>query len=166
MSSTGEVGCIGDDYNEALLSAMIAVGYSAPKKGILISSGAAKSKVDLLDACRLLDEKAYEIYATSGTRKFLVENGIKATTVDWPDEGGNNNILDIMSNQKIDLVINIPKNLSHRELTNGYKIRRSAIDHNIPLLTNARLASAFIEAFCTMSEKGIQIKSWQEYYIK
>ncbi len=165
MSSTGEVGCIGDDYNEALLSAMIAVGYNPPKKGILISSGAAKSKVDLLEACHLLNEKNYEIYATSGTQKFLVENGIKAITVDWPDEGGDNNIIDIMSNHKIDLVVNIPKNHSRRELTNGYKIRRSAIDHNIPLLTNARLASAFIEAFCTMSEKGIQIKNWQEYKI-
>jgi len=163
MSSTGEVGCIGDDYDEALLSAMIAVGYSAPVKGILISSGAAKSKVDLLEACHLLQKRNYEIYATSGTQKFLVENGIKAIIVDWPDEGGNNNILDIMSKHKIDLVINIPKNNTHRELTNGYKIRRAAIDHNIPLLTNARLASAFIEAFCTMNEKNIQIKSWQEY---
>ena len=165
MSSTGEVGCIGDDYNEALLSAMIAVGYNPPKKGILISSGAAKSKVDLLEACRLLNEKNYEIYATSGSQKFLTENGIKAIAVDWPDEGGNNNILDIMSKHKIDLVVNIPKNHSHRELTNGYKIRRSAIDHNIPLLTNARLASAFIEAFCTMTEKDVQIKSWQEYRV-
>jgi len=165
MSSTGEVGCIGDDYNEALLSAMIAVGYNPPKKGILISSGAAKSKVDLLEACRLLNEKNYEIYATSGSQKFLTENGIKAIAVDWPDEGGSNNILDIMSKHKIDLVVNIPKNHSHRELTNGYKIRRSAIDHNIPLLTNARLASAFIEAFCTMTEKDVQIKSWQEYKI-
>jgi len=165
MSSTGEVGCIGDDYNEALLSAMIAVGYNPPKKGILISSGAAKSKVDLLEACRLLNEKHYEIYATSGSQKFLAENGIKAMAVDWPDEGGSNNILDIMSKHQIDLVVNIPKNHSHRELTNGYKVRRSAIDHNIPLLTNARLASAFIEAFCTMTEKDIQIKSWQEYKI-
>ena len=165
MSSTGEVGCIGDDYNEALLSAMIAVGYNPPKKGILISSGAAKSKVDLLEACRLLNEKHYEIYATSGSQKFLAENGIKSMAVDWPDEGGSNNILDIMSKHQIDLVVNIPKNHSHRELTNGYRIRRSAIDHNIPLLTNARLASAFIEAFCTMTEKDIQIKSWQEYKV-
>ena len=163
MSSTGEVGCIGDDYNEALLSAMIAVGYDVPMKGILISSGAAKSKVDLLDACRLLGEKDYLIYATSGTQQFLAENGIKTTTVDWPDESGPNNILNIMSDHKIDLVINIPKNNTRRELTNGYKIRRAAIDHNIPLLTNARLASAFIEAFCTMDVKKIQIKSWQEY---
>ncbi len=163
MSSTGEVGCIGDDYHEALLSSMIAVGYSAPKKGILISSGAAKSKVDLLDACRLLEEKKYKIYATSGTQKFLAENGVEAVSVDWPDEGGDNNILNIMSNHEIDLVVNIPKNHTRRELTNGYRIRRSAIDHNIPLLTNARLAGAFIESFCTMSEKDIQIKSWKEF---
>ena len=165
MSSTGEVGCLGDDYNEALLSAMIAVGYSIPKKGILISSGAAKSKVDLLEACRMLREKNYQIYATSGTQKFLEENGVTATTVDWPDEDGRNNVIDIMSTHKIDLVVNIPKNLTRRELTNGYKIRRAAIDHNIPLLTNARLASAFIESFCSMSEKDIQIKSWQEYQL-
>ncbi|MCC8146959.1 MAG: carbamoyl-phosphate synthase (glutamine-hydrolyzing) large subunit [Bacteroidales bacterium] len=165
MSSTGEVGCLGDDYNEALLSAMMAVGYEIPKKGVLISSGAAKSKVDMLDACKLLSEKNYQIYATSGTQKFLEENGISATTVDWPDEEGTNNVIEIMSEHKIDLVVNIPKNNTRRELTNGYKIRRAAIDHNIPLLTNARLASAFIEAFCTMSEKDIQIKSWQEYVI-
>jgi len=163
MSSTGEVGCLGDDYNEALLSSMIAVGYNIPKKGILISSGAAKSKVELLDACKLLAEKNYVIYATSGTQKFLNENGIQAITVDWPDEEGKNNVIEIMSNHKIDLVVNIPKNHSRRELTNGYKIRRAAIDHNIPLLTNARLASAFIEAFCTISDKDIQIKNWQEY---
>ena len=163
MSSTGEVGCIGDDYNEALLSAMIAVGYQKPEKGILISSGAAKSKVDLLDACRLLVEKNYKIYATSGTRNFLEENGISSIAVDWPDEGGENNILNILSGHEIDLVVNIPKNHSRRELTNGYRIRRAAIDHNIPLLTNARLASAFIESFCLMNEQDIQIKSWQEY---
>lgn len=165
MSSTGEVGCIGDDYHEALLSAMIAVGYPAPQKGILISSGAAKSKVDLLEACRLLSQKKCKIFATSGTQKFLAENGIEASVVDWPDEGGENNILEIMASHEIDLVVNIPKNHTRRELTNGYRIRRSAIDHNIPLLTNARLASAFIESFCTMSEADIQIKSWQEYMI-
>jgi carbamoyl-phosphate synthase, large subunit len=163
MSSTGEVGCLGDDYNEALLSAMIAVGYNIPKKGVLISSGAAKSKVDLLDACKLLSEKNYQIYATGGSQQFLTENGIESIKVDWPDEDGFNNVIDIMSHHKIDLVVNIPKNHSRRELTNGYKIRRAAIDHNIPLLTNARLASAFIEAFCTMGEKDIQIKAWGEY---
>lgn len=163
MSSTGEVGCLGDDFYEALLSAMIAVGYDIPKKGVLISSGAAKSKVDMLDACRLLNDKNYKIYATSGTQKFLVENGVDAESVDWPDEDGSNNVLEIMSEHKIDFVVNIPKNHSRRELTNGYKIRRAAIDLNVPLLTNARLASAFIEAFCSMSEKDIQIKSWGEY---
>ncbi|MDH8701501.1 carbamoyl-phosphate synthase large subunit [Dysgonomonadaceae bacterium PH5-43] len=165
MSSTGEVGCLGDDYNEALLSAMMAVGYDTPKKGILISSGAAKSKVDMLDACKLLSSKNYQIYATGGTQKFLEENGVSAVSVDWPDENGVNDVIEIMSQHKIDLVVNIPKNNTRRELTNGYKIRRAAIDHNIPLLTNARLASAFIEAFCTMSEKDIQIKSWQEYQL-
>lgn len=163
MASTGEVGCIGDDFHEALLSAMITVGYNIPKKGILISSGAAKSKVDLLDACHILKEKGYKIYTTFGTWKFLEENGISSNVVSWPDESEENNVLDIISKHDIDLVINIPKNQSHRELTNGYKIRRAAIDHNIPLLTNARLASAFIEAFCAMAEKDISIKSWQEY---
>lgn len=163
MSSTGEVGCLGDDYYEALLSAMLAVGYDVPKKGVLISSGAAKSKVDLLDACRLLSANNYAIYATSGTQKFLEDNGIKAVSVDWPDEEGTNNVIEIMSNHKIDLVVNIPKNHTRRELTNGYKIRRAAIDHNIPLLTNARLASAFIEAFCSMKVEDIQIKAWGEY---
>ena len=163
MSSTGEVGCIGDDFNEALLSAMIAVGNKIPKKNILVSSGAAKSKVDLLDPCRELDGKGFNIYATAGTAKFLNENGIKATAVCWPDEQGDLNIMDMFSNHVFELVVNIPKNHTKRELTNGYKIRRAAIDHNIPLITNARLASAFINAFCTMKEEDIQIKSWQEY---
>ena len=144
MSSTGEVGCIGDDFNEALLSAMIAVGNSIPKKNILVSSGAAKSKVDLLEPCRMLDAKGYTIYGTHGTAKFL-------------------NIMDMFSNHAFELVVNIPKDHSKRELTNGYKIRRAAIDHNIPLITNARLASAFIDAFCNMNVEDIQIKSWQEY---
>ncbi len=163
MSSTGEVGCIGDDFNEALLSAMIAVGNKIPKKNILVSSGAAKSKVDLLEPCRELDGKGYNIYATAGTAKFLNENGIKATTVSWPDEEGDLNIMEMFSNHVFELVVNIPKNHTKRELTNGYKIRRAAIDHNIPLITNARLASAFINAFCSMKEEDIQIKSWQEY---
>ena len=163
MSSTGEVGCIGDDFDEALLSAMIAVGYNIPKKGVMVSSGGAKSKVDLLEPCRTLDEKGYTIYATAGTQKFLAENGIKATAVCWPDEEGELNVMDMFARHAFDLVINIPKNHSKRELTNGYKIRRAAIDHNIPLLTNARLASAFIEAFCQMKIEDIQIKSWQEY---
>ena len=163
MSSTGEVGCIGDDFNEALLSAMIAVGNSIPKKNILVSSGAAKSKVDLLEPCRMLDTKGYTIYGTHGTAKFLNDNGIKATAVCWPDEEGDLNIMDMFSNHAFELVVNIPKDHSKRELTNGYKIRRAAIDHNIPLITNARLASAFIDAFCNMNVEDIQIKSWQEY---
>ena len=163
MSSTGEVGCIGDDFNEALLSAMIAVGNSIPKKNILVSSGAAKSKVDLLEPCRMLDAKGYTIYGTHGTAKFLNDNGIKATAVCWPDEEGDLNIMDMFSNHAFELVVNIPKDHSKRELTNGYKIRRAAIDHNIPLITNARLASAFIDAFCNMNVEDIQIKSWQEY---
>ena len=163
MSSTGEVGCIGDDFNEALLSAMIAVGNKIPKKNILVSSGAAKSKVDLLEPCRMLDEKGYTIYATAGTAKFLNDNGVKATAVCWPDEQGELHIMDMFSQHIFELVVNVPKDHSKRELTNGYKIRRAAIDHNIPLITNARLASAFINAFCSMREEDIQIKSWQEY---
>ncbi len=163
MSSTGEVGCIGDDFNEALLSAMIAVGNKIPKKNILVSSGEAKSKVDLLDPCRLLDNKGYTLYATAGTAKFLNENGIPAIAVAWPDEESEMNIMHMFSNHIFELVVNIPKDHSKRELTNGYRIRRAAIDHNIPLITNARLAGAFINAFCSMQEKDIQIKSWQEY---
>lgn len=163
MSSTGEVGCIGDDFNEALLSAMIAVGNTIPEKNILVSSGAAKSKVELLESCRLLDRKGYNLYGTAGTAKFLNDNGINATTVCWPDEEGDLNIMDLFSNHAFDLVVNIPKDHSTRELTNGYKIRRAAIDHNIPLITNARLASAFIDAFCNMKETDIRIKNWQEY---
>lgn len=166
MASTGEVGCIGDDFNEALLSAMIATGYNIPDpaKGVMISSGPPKSKVDLLDSARLLQEKGYSLYATSGTCAFLKENGLTVTEVAWPDGGGKGeNVMELIAQHRFDLVINIPKNLSKRELTNGYKIRRAAIDHNVPLITNSRLASAFIEAFCLMSEKDIQIKSWQAY---
>ncbi|MDL2277716.1 carbamoyl-phosphate synthase (glutamine-hydrolyzing) large subunit [Parabacteroides sp. OttesenSCG-928-G07] len=163
MSSTGEVGCLGDDFDEALLSAMIAVGNTIPKKNILVSSGAAKSKVDLLEPCRILDAKGYTIYATRGTAKFFNDNGVKAIAVSWPDEMGERNIMDMFSEHIFELVINIPKDHTKRELTNGYKIRRAAIDHNIPLITNARLASAFINAFCNMKEEDIQIKSWQEY---
>ena len=164
MASTGEVGCIGDDFNEALLTSMIAVGYNIPKKNVMVSSGTVKSKVDLLDACRALHEKGYNLFATSGTKQFLTENGIDdVTTVSWPDEHGENNVLDMAANHLFDLVSNIPKNNTKRELTNGYKIRRAAIDHNIPLITNARLASAFISAFCSMKMEDIQIKSWDEY---
>ena len=163
MASTGEVGCIGDDFDEALLSAMIAVGNNIPKKNVLVSSGALKSKVDLLDPCRMLDAKGYTIYATHGTAKFLNDNGVKAIAVCWPDEVGELHIMDMFSQHVFELVVNIPKDHSKRELTNGYKIRRAAIDHNIPLITNARLASAFISAFCQMRMEDIQIKSWQEY---
>ena len=164
MASTGEVGCIGDDFNEALLSSLIAVGTTIPEKNIMVSSGDAKSKVSLLEPCRELQENGYNIYATIGTQKFLAENGINATVVGWPDdEESELKITDMMAGKKFDLVINIPKNQTRRELTNGYKIRRAAIDHNIPLLTNARLASAFIHAFCAVKESEIPIKAWDEY---
>ncbi|MCE5174998.1 MAG: carbamoyl-phosphate synthase (glutamine-hydrolyzing) large subunit [Bacteroidales bacterium] len=166
MSSTGEVGCIGDTFSEALLTSMVATGFEIPnpKKGIMISSGGPKSKVDLLDSAKLLQENGYKIYATAGTCKFFEENDVKAIEVAWPDEKEHGeNIMEMISKHKFDLIVNIPKNLTKRELTNGYKIRRGAIDHNIPLITNSRLASAFIEAFCSMKETDIQIKSWQEY---
>ena len=163
MSSTGEVGCIGDDFSEALLASMIAVGYKIPEKNIMVSSGDAKSKADLLEGCKMLQDNNYNLYATSGTQKFLEENGVKAEVVSWPDEEGEGNIMDMIADHKFDLVINIPKNYTRRELTNGYKIRRGAIDHNISLITNARLAGAFIEAFCSMKKEDIPTKSWQEY---
>lgn len=165
MSSTGEVGCLGDDFSEALLNALIATGYKIPKKSVLFSSGATKSKVDLLDASQLLSSKGYDIYATAGTAAFLNSHGIPTTPVFWPDERPNaeNNVMKMIADHKFDLIVNIPKNHTKRELTNGYRIRRGAIDHNIPLMTNARLAKAFIEAFCKMKQENIQIKSWQEY---
>ena len=167
MTSTGEVGCLGDSASEALLNAMLSTGFTIPKKNVMLSSGAVHSKVDLLDASKRLFAKGYNIYATAGTAKFLEDNGIKATTVFWPDENPDNvlNVMKLIQDHKIELIVNIPKNQTKRELTNGYKIRRAAIDHNIPLITNDRLASAFIEAFCEMTEKDIQIKSWQEYEI-
>ena len=165
MSSTGEVGCLGDDFDEALLNALIATGYKIPKQSVLFSSGATKSKVDLLDASQLLHQKGYNIYATAGTAAFLNSHGITTTPVFWPDERPNaeNNVMKMIAEHKFDLIVNIPKNHTKRELTNGYRIRRGAIDHNIPLITNARLAKAFIEAFCHMNQNEIQIKSWQEY---
>ena len=164
MASTGEVGCIGDDFNEAMLTAMLAVGYDIPKKNVMVSSGSARSKVDLLDGCRMLYEKGYQIYATAGTHKFLVENGIdNAIEVSWPDEHRDNNVMDMIAGHAFDLIINVPKNYTKHEMTNGYKIRRAAIDHNIPLITNARLAGAFIESFCAVSLQNIPIKSWKEY---
>ena len=163
MSSTGEVGCLGDSMNEALVNAMIATGYRLPKKNILISSGGAKGKVDLLEPAQSLIKNGYKIYATAGTAKFLNDNGIEATAVAWPDEEGDNNVLDMIGEHCFDLIINVPKNHTKRELTNGYKIRRGAIDHNIPLITNVRLAKAFIEAFCELKQEDIKPKSWQEY---
>ncbi len=163
MSSTGEVGCIGEDFSDAILKSMLSVGYKIPEKGILISSGEMKSKVDLLEACKLLGEKGYDLYASHGTQKFLEENGIKATDVNWPDEDGENNIRQMIVDKRFDLIINIPKNVTKRELTNGYIIRRGAVDFNIPLITNARLASAFITAFCNMDQDDLEIKSWNEY---
>lgn len=185
MSSTGEVGCMGDKYDEALLEALIATGYKVPskEKGIMISSGGTKSKVELLDAATTLFKKGYRLYATAGTAAFLNQNGVEATPVLWPDETGRNddkaaagnntnagrqdntdlNVMTLIHNHAFDLVINIPKNHTKRELTNGYKIRRAAIDHNIPLITNSRLARAFIEAFTNVSPADLPIKSWQEY---
>jgi len=163
MSSTGEVGCLGDDLNEALLNSLIATGYRLPKQNILISSGAVKGKVALLEPARELVKNGYHIYATAGTAKFFKENGVEATAVAWPDEDADNNVMNMIQAHQLDLIINVPKNHSNRELTNGYRIRRGAIDHNIPLMTNVRLAKAFIEAFCAMKLEDIKIKSWQEY---
>ena len=164
MSSTGEVGCIGKDFDSAIMTSLLSVGYVVPKKGVLVSSGDIRGKVDLLDACKLLAAGGYKIYATEGTQKFLADHGVEATVVSWPDEQNHNvNIISLLQEHQVDLVVNIPKNQTRRELTNGYKIRRSAIDHNIPLMTNARLASAFIKAFCNMKETDIEIKTWQEY---
>ena len=163
MSSTGEVGCIGKDFDEALLTAMLAVGQSAPKEAVLVSSGDVRGKVDMLEACRMLDDAGLKIYATEGTARFLNENGVEAVAVGWPDEDGADNVLDLIANHKVDLIINIPKNHTKRELTNGYRIRRGAVDHNIPLLTNARLASAFVKAFLAKGADKIGITPWQDY---
>ena len=164
MSSTGEVGCLGDDTNTALLKSMLSVGHRIPKKNILLSTGGAKQKVAMLDAAKMLLENGYNLYATGGTSKFLTENGIKNTLVLWPSEEGDEpKALDLLHNHTIDMVVNIPKNLTSSELSNGYKIRRAAIDLNVPLITNARLASAFIYAFCTTKLEDIDIKAWGEY---
>ena len=163
MASTGEVGCLGDDTSCAILKAMLSVGYRIPAKNILLSTGSTKQKVDMLQASRALKAKGYNLYATGGTSKFLSENGIESTRVYWPSEEGHPQALEMLHNKEIDMVVNIPRDLSVGELTNGYKIRRAAIDLNIPLITNARLASAFINAFCSMSIDDIAIKSWDEY---
>jgi len=163
MASTGEVGCLGDDTNCAILKAMLSVGQRIPEKNILLSTGGPKQKVEMLQAARQLQRKGYKLFATGGTSKFLTENGVENTLVYWPSEEGQPQALDMLHRKEINMVVNIPKNLTSGELSNGYKIRRAAIDLNIPLITNARLASAFINAFCTMSVDDLAIKSWAEY---
>jgi carbamoyl-phosphate synthase large subunit len=163
MASTGEVGCIGDDSYEAVLTSMLSVGYRIPKKTILLSTGDAQHKAAMLPSAQLLHQKGYELWATDGTYKYLIENGIPAKLTHWPGEVGEPQVLDMLQNKEIDFVVNIPKNLTTRELSKGYKVRRAAIDFNVPLITNERLATAFIHAFCNMSEDDIQIKSWDEY---
>ncbi len=165
MSSTGEVGCIGEDFYEGILKSMLSVGYTIPEKNILLSTGPSRSKVELISSARALEDKGYNLYATAGTREFLAKNGIKATTLHWPEEDKKPNTIDYIKEKKIDLVINIPKNLTKSELDNDYLIRRSAVDYNIPLITNARLASAFILAFCKLNLEDIAIKSWDEYKV-
>lgn len=164
MSSTGEVGCLGDDVNQALMKSMLSVGLRVPKKNILLSTGGAKQKADMLDAARELKQHGYRLFATGGTSKYLTENGIENTRVYWPSEEGQQpQALDMLHHKELDMVVNIPKDLTPRELTNGYKIRRAAIDLNVPLITNSRLAGAFINAFCSMSLDDIDIKAWGEY---
>lgn len=163
MASTGEVGCLGDTFYEAILKAMFSVGYSIPKKNILLSTGPMRSKVEMLNPCKILVEKGYNLFATRGTANFLLLNGIQAQSLHWPDEDAKPNVIDFLRNKMIDLVINIPKDHSESELFNDYEIRRNAIDYNIPLITNARLASAFVNAFCLIKPEEIKIKSWDEY---
>jgi carbamoyl-phosphate synthase large subunit len=172
MASTGEVGCLGDNFDDALLKSIVSVGYPVPEKGILISSGDALQKASLLDACRMLAAKGYKIYATGGTQRYLSENGVYSMRAVWPSEyeqdkslaGKFDTALDLLEARKVDLVINIPKNYTHVELTNGYRIRRAAVDFNIPLITNARLATAFVRAFCAMGIDSVSIKSADEFY--
>ena len=164
MASTGEVGCIGSDTSCAILKAMLSVGYRIPQKNILLSTGTPKQKVDMLSAARMLQKEGYKLFATGGSSKFLTENGVENTRVYWPSEPDMQpQALEMLHKKEIDMVVNIPKNLTAGELDNGYKIRRAAIDLNIPLITNARLASAFINAFCTMTPDDLAIKSWEEY---
>ena len=163
MSSTGEVGCLGDDTNCAILKSMLSVGLRIPQKTVLISSGNAKQKATLLQPCRELAAKGYQLYATGGSFRYLIENGIPCTQVFWPSEEQQPQALDLIQKKQIDMVINIPKNLTSHELTNGYKLRRAAIDFNVPLLTNDRLAATFIHAFTTMDISDLAIKAWDEY---
>jgi carbamoyl-phosphate synthase large subunit len=163
MSSTGEVGCIGEGFYEAILKAMFSVGYRVPQKSILLSTGPARSKVELLNSARALSERGHKIYATRGTQLFLESNGIEAHVAYWPDEDKSPNTIELIKSREVDLVVNIPKDLSATELDNDYSIRRSAVDYNVPLITNARLASAFILAFCKLKEEDLEIKSWDAY---
>jgi len=163
MSSTGEVGCIGEGFYEAILKAMFSVGYRVPKKSILLSTGPARSKVELLNSARALQEKGHKLYATRGTQQFLKNAGIKATVAYWPDEKKSPNTIELIKSREVDFVVNIPKDHSPTELNNDYLIRRSAVDFNVPLITNARLASAFILASCNMDIDDLAIKSWDEY---
>ena len=163
MASTGEVGCVGDDSGTALLTAMLSVGHRIPKKNILLSTGGAKQKADMLEAARTLKEHGYTLYATGGTSRYLTENGVENNLVYWPSEEGTPQALTMLHNREIDMVVNIPKDLTVSELSNGYKIRRAAVDLNIPLITNSRLASAFIQAFCHIDMDDLPIKSWSEY---
>jgi carbamoyl-phosphate synthase large subunit len=163
MASTGEVGCLGDDTNQALLKSMLSVGHRIPKKTILLSTGSAKQKAEMLDAAKMLVSYGYKLYATGGTSKYLTENGIANELVYWPSEQWQPQALDMLHEHKIDMVVNIPKDLTASELDNGYKIRRAAVDLNVPLITNSRLASAFINAFCTVKMEDIDIKAWDEY---
>ena len=170
MSSTGEVGCLGDDLNEAILKSLLSVGQRIPEKRILLSTGDPLQKADMLGTCKILVEKGYELFATGGTYKYLVENSVPATKVLWPSECENpiykgrfKPAVEMIQNKEVDMVINIPKDFSELELSNGYKIRRAAIDFNVPLFTNARLATAFVRSFCNTSLEEIQIKSWDQY---
>jgi len=163
MASTGEVGCLGENFYETILKSMLSVGYSIPKKNILLSTGQMRDKVELLNSCKTLAAKGYNLFATRGTHQFLELNGIPSTMLHWPDEDKKPNTLDYLKSRAIDLVINIPKDLTKTELSNDYLIRRSAVDYNIPLITNARLASAFILAFCKLGIDDIVVKSWDEY---
>jgi carbamoyl-phosphate synthase large subunit len=163
MASTGEVGCIGEDYYEAVLKAMLAVGYRFPEKNILLSTGPSRSKIEMLNSCRMLAERGYSLFATRGTAQFLEQNHVPVTSLHWPDEDAQPNVVNYLRERKIDLVINIPKNLSRDELYNDYEIRRNAVDYNIPLITNARLASAFIYAICKKKPEEMAIRAWDEY---
>ena len=164
MASTGEVGCLGDSFDEALLKALLSVGLSIPARAVLISSGDPMQKAKLLPYCRMLVDSGYTLYATPGSQKYLEENGIPATAAPWPGEAETDgDAVGLIRSHTVDLVVNVPKNFTRRELTNGYRIRRAAVDFNVPLVTNARLASAFIRAFCTLRPEDLAIKAWDEY---